>query len=277
MVAYHRCTSPLHITIAYHRCSPLHVTVVLGQAVGPADAAADPAEAEGGEQRPWRLLLMRKPEQGAAQGCGHDSSVAGQRTGRRCRCHTCRCQRLCCRPAPGFRRSRLGCGRSGQPRGWSTWTGPSTASMWCILAAALLLFASVVSCCTDLTVVPFCASDPTAKCHGDTQGHVHFLERAKARGDYLLVGLHSDAVTTATHGPGHPIMGLHERALCLLACKVKYPPLLPPPTHVQLLERPLLERHPVAEPSLSLSCRLSGWTISCSGRRGPSHETCSPP
>ena len=160
MVAYHRCTSPLHITIAYHRCSPLHVTVVLGQAVGPADAAADPAEAEGGEQRPWRLLLMRKPEQGAAQGCGHDSSVAGQRTGRRCRCHTCRCQRLCCRPAPGFRGSRLGCGRSGQPRGWSTWTGPSTASMWCILAAALLLFASVVSCCTDLTVVPFCASDP---------------------------------------------------------------------------------------------------------------------
>ena len=133
---------------------------------------------------------------------------------------------------------------------------------WCLVAQILLL------CLSALLI---------RQMAGDTQGHVHFLERAKARGDYLLVGLHSDAVTTATHGPGHPIMGLHERALCLLACKVKYPPLLPPPTHVQLLERPLLERHPVAEPSLSLSCRLSGWTISCSGRRGPSHETCSPP
>ena len=77
-------------------------------------------------------------------------------------------------------------------------------------------------------------------------GHIEFLKRARAQGDYLLVcrspeatgihlkihtrktqltffgvqvGLHSDAVATATHGPGNPIMALHERALCLLACK----------------------------------------------------------
>lgn len=45
-------------------------------------------------------------------------------------------------------------------------------------------------------------------------GHIEFLKRARAQGDYLLVGLHSDAVATATHGPGNPIMALHERALC---------------------------------------------------------------
>ena len=50
-------------------------------------------------------------------------------------------------------------------------------------------------------------------------GHLEFLRLAREQGDYLLVGLHSDEVAAATHGPGHPIMSLHERALCLLACK----------------------------------------------------------
>lgn len=49
-------------------------------------------------------------------------------------------------------------------------------------------------------------------------GHLEFLRLAREQGDYLLVGLHSDEVAAATHGPGHPIMSLHERALCLLAC-----------------------------------------------------------
>ena len=35
--------------------------------------------------------------------------------------------------------------------------------------------------------------------------------QARALGDYLLVGLHSDEVAAAIHGPGNPIMGLHER------------------------------------------------------------------
>ncbi len=51
-------------------------------------------------------------------------------------------------------------------------------------------------------------------------GHLNFLRLARERGDYLLVGLHSDEVAAATHGPGHPIMSLHERALCLLACRL---------------------------------------------------------
>ena len=50
-------------------------------------------------------------------------------------------------------------------------------------------------------------------------GHLQFLRLAREQGDYLLVGLHSDEVAASTHGPGHPIMSLHERALCLLACK----------------------------------------------------------
>lgn len=50
-------------------------------------------------------------------------------------------------------------------------------------------------------------------------GHLEFLRLARQHGDYLLVGLHSDEVAASVHGPGHPIMSLHERALCLLACK----------------------------------------------------------
>ena len=50
-------------------------------------------------------------------------------------------------------------------------------------------------------------------------GHLEFLRLARQRGDFLLVGLHSDEVVASVHGPGHPIMSLHERALCLLACK----------------------------------------------------------
>jgi ethanolamine-phosphate cytidylyltransferase len=50
-------------------------------------------------------------------------------------------------------------------------------------------------------------------------GHVAFLERARALGDCLLVGLHTDSILRAAHGPGHPIMSLHERALCVMANK----------------------------------------------------------
>ena len=50
--------------------------------------------------------------------------------------------------------------------------------------------------------------------------------QARALGDYLLVGLHSDEVAAAIHGPGNPIMGLHERVsrtiaagICAAFCK----------------------------------------------------------
>src|SRR5690349_21615559 len=52
-------------------------------------------------------------------------------------------------------------------------------------------------------------------------GHLDFLEQAKARGDYLIVGLHTDPVVNQYKGSNYPIMNLHERVLSVLACKVR--------------------------------------------------------
>lgn len=43
-------------------------------------------------------------------------------------------------------------------------------------------------------------------------------QAARAAGDFLLVGLHSDEDVRARRGPHLPIMDLHERALSVLAC-----------------------------------------------------------
>ena len=51
-------------------------------------------------------------------------------------------------------------------------------------------------------------------------GHVDFLVKAKAEGDYLIVGLHADQVLNNRLGSNYPIMNLHERVLSVLACKV---------------------------------------------------------
>ncbi len=50
-------------------------------------------------------------------------------------------------------------------------------------------------------------------------GHVEILKAARAQGDFLLVGIHTDEEVTARRGPHLPIMGLHERALSVLACR----------------------------------------------------------
>lgn len=50
-------------------------------------------------------------------------------------------------------------------------------------------------------------------------GHLDFLEQAKAQGDYLIVGLHTDPVVNKYRGSNYPIMNLHERVLSVLACK----------------------------------------------------------
>ena len=41
---------------------------------------------------------------------------------------------------------------------------------------------------------------------------------AKAQGDFLLVGLHSDEDITERRGTHLPLMDLHERSLSVLAC-----------------------------------------------------------
>lgn len=50
-------------------------------------------------------------------------------------------------------------------------------------------------------------------------GHVDFLEKCAAQGDYLIVGLHTDLVVNRYRGSNYPIMNLHERVLSVLACK----------------------------------------------------------
>ncbi|KAL1129397.1 hypothetical protein AAG570_013924 [Ranatra chinensis] len=50
-------------------------------------------------------------------------------------------------------------------------------------------------------------------------GHLDFLEAAKAEGDFLIVGLHTDPTVNRYKGANYPIMNLHERVLSVLACK----------------------------------------------------------
>lgn len=51
-------------------------------------------------------------------------------------------------------------------------------------------------------------------------GHVRYLQEARALGDFLIVGVNSDASTRALKGPGRPIVPAEERAavVAALAC-----------------------------------------------------------
>ena len=48
-------------------------------------------------------------------------------------------------------------------------------------------------------------------------GHVRTLEQARALGDYLIVGLNSDASVARLKGPGRPVIPERERAEILAA------------------------------------------------------------
>jgi ethanolamine-phosphate cytidylyltransferase len=50
-------------------------------------------------------------------------------------------------------------------------------------------------------------------------GHVSILQAARARGDYLIVGIHGDAVVNQERGMNLPLMNLHERVLSVLGCR----------------------------------------------------------
>lgn len=50
-------------------------------------------------------------------------------------------------------------------------------------------------------------------------GHVRFLEQASKLGDYILVGVLSDADVNRRIGRNYPLQSVHERTLSLLACK----------------------------------------------------------
>lgn len=50
-------------------------------------------------------------------------------------------------------------------------------------------------------------------------GHVEALQKAKALGDYVIVGIWNDAVVNTLQGMNLPILSLHERVLSVLGCK----------------------------------------------------------
>ena len=50
-------------------------------------------------------------------------------------------------------------------------------------------------------------------------GDVEFLEKSRAMGDFLLVGLYDDKTCREIYGSNYPLLSLHERVLNVLACK----------------------------------------------------------
>jgi len=63
----------------------------------------------------------------------------------------------------------------------------------------------VVFCCGSFDLLNF--------------AHVSFLEKAKAEGDYLIVGLYDDATINELKGYNYPVLDVYSRALNLLALK----------------------------------------------------------
>eukprot|EP01033_Poteriospumella_lacustris_P013542 gene13542-9694_t len=49
-------------------------------------------------------------------------------------------------------------------------------------------------------------------------GHIEFLEKARAFGDYLIVGVHNDTIVNQRQGMNLPILTLQERVLSVLGC-----------------------------------------------------------
>ncbi len=50
-------------------------------------------------------------------------------------------------------------------------------------------------------------------------GHAKLFELAKAKGDYLIVGVHDDKTLNTIRGANYPLMNLQERVLSVLASK----------------------------------------------------------
>lgn len=50
-------------------------------------------------------------------------------------------------------------------------------------------------------------------------GHINTLERARAMGDYLIVGVVNDETVNRHRGANYPIMNLNERVLSVVACR----------------------------------------------------------
>ena len=60
-------------------------------------------------------------------------------------------------------------------------------------------------------------------------GHIDFLEKAKAKGNFLLVGVFDDSVVNSQRGGGAPILNMHERVLSCLSCRYVDEVIMGPP------------------------------------------------
>src|SRR5258706_3839142 len=67
-------------------------------------------------------------------------------------------------------------------------------------------------------------------------GHLDYLEKARALGDALYVGVNGDAVSRMQKGPGRPIVPVAERARLLSAlCCVDAAIIFEEPTAIELI------------------------------------------
>jgi ethanolamine-phosphate cytidylyltransferase len=48
-------------------------------------------------------------------------------------------------------------------------------------------------------------------------GHIRILEIARQKGDYLIVGVHNDAVVNKQYGSNYPILNMQVEKCCRLA------------------------------------------------------------
>jgi len=58
------------------------------------------------------------------------------------------------------------------------------------------------------------------------------LKNARERGDWVILGLYTDKDINKRKGANYPIMNLHERVLCALACKYVDEVIIGAPFHI---------------------------------------------
>ena len=63
-------------------------------------------------------------------------------------------------------------------------------------------------------------------------GHVQILQMARARGDYLIVGVFNDAIVNKQRGLNYPVLNLYERVLSVLQCRYVDDVVVDPPMEI---------------------------------------------
>ena len=74
-------------------------------------------------------------------------------------------------------------------------------------------------------------------------GHVEILKKARAQGDYLLVGVFNDSLVNQKRGLNYPVLNLYERVLSVLQCRYVWTTSLRRPHVVQTTATVLQRKH----------------------------------